>query len=132
MQTLIECHVGLVTVYTMILQPALRTRSETVQLAFLISRLKSWSKQSQTVGQMREETSSPFQRWRASQDSFGEWRVVNDDHNVVCWAASKEIADEIIESHNGRDPIQSYEEWLHYKMPHDWEDPLEVKLRKSI
>jgi hypothetical protein len=50
-----------------------------------------------------------------SQDSFGEWRVVNSDSAVIAWTATKEVAEEIIEAHNKKDPIQTYDDWLEYR-----------------
>lgn len=40
---------------------------------------------------------------------------MNRDSAVVAWAASEEIAREIVELHNKLDPIQTYDDWLEYR-----------------
>jgi len=46
------------------------------------------------------------------QDSLGEWRIIDDFDAIVCWVSTQQIGNEIVEDHNARDPIQTYQDWL--------------------
>ena len=103
-------------------------------LASRISRLNDWFKRWRSGGatapsifrptsrssshssRNEQQSEPPFYRWYVRTDEHGFYRVVEDRTNrVVAAALMQKEAAEMMALHNARDPIQSYEDWLHAK-----------------
>ena len=86
-----------------------------VPLAYLISRLSGWFRWwgSNGIGFVR--MSSSRSRWRAAQDHKGAWRVVGNDHKVICNDCTEENANEIARAHNLVERDREYNDWLFHK-----------------
>lgn len=56
-----------------------------------------------------------FSRWHVQQEDPIRWRVVDDDHVVVCSGCTKGAAEEIAANRNVKDPIQTREDWWEAK-----------------
>src|SRR4029078_13215312 len=115
MLTTRACRAGPVTGCMMILQLARKTRSIMAQRASPIYRwtdsFKRWLN-SGVAPATSSHSKENFNRWRLLRDSLGEWCVIDDFDAIVCWVSTQQIGNEIVEDHNAKDPIQTYQDWL--------------------